>query len=115
MSDDVPLTFFRIAGVGLGAYVMCNFLLRRTLASDSDVFQELFTQPIFGSITGAPGQLRAKYFLPWAPSPEFLDEESPWVRVWFWGARLGGTLLFVAIAGFLASEVYIGTIGHHDA
>ena len=112
MGDGVPAVLFEIAGVGMAVHIICTFILRRTLAPDSDVFEQLFTRPLAGGITGAPLQLQGRYFMPWVPAPEVLNEESTWVRLLFWGARLGGTALGLGLLGFLGSELYIGTIGH---
>jgi hypothetical protein len=107
MNTDVPQTLFQIAGIGLASVIFCTAVLKRTLSPDSDVFGEIFTRPFFGG----PFQLQGRYFIPWVRSPEFLGEESVWVQLLFWGARLGGMLVAVGLIGFLASETYIGTIG----
>ncbi len=103
--------FFQIGGIGLVVYIVCNFALRRYLAPDSDVFEQIFDRPIFGTITRAPMHIKTKYFIPWVPSPEYLHKESLWVKTLFWGARLGGTVLAVGIAAFLLSAIYIATNG----
>ena len=107
MSNDVPLMFFQIAGLGMGTLIICTIILKRALSPESEVYEQLFTRPMLGGTF----QLRGRYFIPWARSPEFLGEESAGVQLLFWAARLGGSILVLGLAGFLASELYIGTIG----
>ena len=95
----------------MGVNIPCTIALRFSVARESDLFRELFDRPVLGSVTRAPWMLRGKYFAPWVASPEYLAEESGWVRALFWAARLGGMFVAVGFGGFLLSMVYIGTIG----
>jgi hypothetical protein len=111
MTFEAMKTILTITGHSMLLHVLCTFLLRRLVADDSDVGGEIFTKPSVAFTTTRPKYLRAKYFLPWTPSPEFLDEESVTVRLLFWGARISGGL---AAAGFIAFPLvgtYLGTIG----
>jgi hypothetical protein len=101
----------QFAGIGIAVHVICSVALRFNVNTDGDVFEQMFTKPFLGSLTGAPRQLRAKYFFPWVSSPEHLDEESLWVRTLFWGARLGGTAIAFGVVGFLSVMVYMGMSG----
>jgi hypothetical protein len=105
------VSLFRAAFIGMAVHFVCTVALRLNIDRDSDLFGQLFTEPILGSITRAPWYLRAKYFFPWVPSPEDLAKSTWFVRVLFWGARLGGTVLLFGLLGGLSSAVYIGVRG----
>nr|AAS92953.1 hypothetical protein [uncultured bacterium] len=110
MSLDVPLMLLEIAGIGMLLNILSTVLLRLNVATDSDIFGQMFAKPMLGSVTGMPF-LNAKYFAPWKRSPEFLDEEGLWIRTLFQLARIGGTVMTLGVVSFLISVVYIGTLG----
>ncbi len=104
---NTPETLFQAAFIGMALHIVCSLALRFSVEVDSDLFGKLFAEPLLGDIFRTPWLLRAKYFLPWIPSPEDLAEYTVFVRLLFWGARLGGTVLLLGLIGFLSSEVYI--------
>ena len=107
-SADAPQVLLQLAGVGMVANFICTAVLRRNLAADSDLAGELFAKPFSG---GGARYLNARYFFPWVKSPEYLAEESWSLQSLFWVARLGGTVMALGLVGFLASVIYLGTVG----
>jgi hypothetical protein len=111
MSVEFAERLFLAAWVAMAIHLLCTFVLRRNIEAESSLFDELFTEPLLGSLTRMPGYLRAKYFLPWVATPEDLADYTVSVWLTFWSARLAGMLFFVGLLGFLAGELYVGIRG----
>jgi hypothetical protein len=111
MSLDIAERLFLGAWAAMAVHFLCTFVLRHKIETESPLFEDLFTEPLFGSLTRTRGYLRARYFLPWVATPEELTEYTAFVWLTFWCARLAGMLFFVGLLGFLAGEVYVGVRG----
>lgn len=97
---------FKFAGFAMGVHLLCSIALLAMLHADP-LARELFALP--NSWLGARPAwlsfrlLRAKFFLPWMPSPRAMDERSFAMRALFWSARLSGGVFPLATLAFLAS------------
>ena len=108
-----PHAFLKIAYIGTALHVLCAIAFRLAVTKESALFRQLFAQPNpEGTFIRGPWQMRTKYFAPWVASPETLTRAPGWVQAAFWGARIGGTLLFVGLVGILLSMLYIASTGH---
>jgi hypothetical protein len=97
-------TLFNIAGFALILNVLCSLFL----------FAKLHNEPLSAELFALPNAwlgprprwlslrlLRAKFFLPWVPSPPAMSEYSISTRATFFLARASGVAFPLAIFAFL--------------
>jgi hypothetical protein len=98
---------FKLAGLAMCTNVLCSLVLLAKLHNDP-LAGELFALP--NAWLGPRPRwlgirlLRAKFFLPWVPSPRGLSESSLGTRAVFFLARMSGVAFPIAILAFLASS-----------
>ncbi len=100
-----------IAGVGIALYFLCSLVLRYSLKKQSPVFLELFAQPITDRGPAGSWLLRVKYFAPWVSSPLCMAYERPFIRVMFWGSRVGGGIFLAGMFASVAFFIYFASRG----
>ena len=106
-------TLFTLAGLAMCTNVLCSLILLAIL-HNVPLAGELFALP--NAWLGPRPRwlgirlLRAKFFLPWVPSPSGLSESSAGARIVFFLARFSGAAIPLAILAFLASAFIIA--GH---
>ena len=99
-------TLFALAGLAMCTNVFCSLVLLAKL-HDDPLAGELFVLP--NAWLGPRPRwlglrlLRAKFFVPWVPSPPALSESSFGIRAVFLLARISGAAFPLAILAFLAS------------
>lgn len=102
---------FKLAGQAMGVNLLCSLVLLATLHNDP-MANELFAMP--NAWLGARPRwlslrlLRAKFFLPWVPSPHGMSDQSLAIRIIFWLARGSGTAFPLMILAFLVSLFIVG-------
>lgn len=98
---------FQLIQFGLVVHVLCTIALRFYVRIRNPVFPALFAEPVLNKGVGSY-LLRLKYFLPWVPAPAQLAQEKSLVRILFWGARLGGTILALGLVIMVGIMFYVG-------
>lgn len=97
---------FMLAGFAMGLHILCSQILLAVLHRDS-LGTELFALPNawLGSRPSwlSIRLLRAKFFLPWVPSPVAIVECSSATRAIFYLARLSGMAFPLAFLAFLVT------------
>jgi hypothetical protein len=95
---------FDIAGWSFAVSFVFSVLLGARLRGDP-ITDELFAIPYRGlgrdAGSSSPRLLRARYFLPWTPSPASLAEHPLSTRAIFWIARIAGATFACAMLAFL--------------
>jgi hypothetical protein len=97
---------FNFAGLTMGVHLVCSLALLAMLRTDP-LATELFALPN-AWLGPRPSWLdlhllRARFFLPWVPSPLAMGECPLATRAVFWLARLSGGIFPLAILAFLVS------------
>lgn len=95
-----------LAGVTMGAHIFCSLILLVTLRNDP-LATELFalpnawlgTRPSWLTIR----LLRAKFLLPWVPTPAAMSECSSTTRAVLYIARGSGAVFPLAMIAFLVA------------
>lgn len=108
--NQPPLPLFALILLiqfGFVIHVICTIALRFYVRMRSPVFSSLFAEPALNKGVG-PYLLRIKYLLPWIPAPALLAQEKSLVRIFFWGARLGGTILAFSLVAMVGFMFYFG-------
>lgn len=98
---------FQLLQFGVVVHVLCTIALRLYVRIRNPIFPALFAEPVLNKGMG-PYLLRLKYFLPWVPAPPLLAQEKSLVRIFFWGARLGGTILALGLVVMVGVMFYVG-------
>lgn len=97
---------FMLAGLSMCAHILCSLILLVTLHNDP-LAKELLTLP--NSWLGPSPSwlsirlLRAKFLLPWVPTPVALSEFSYTIRAVFYISRVSGAAFPLAILAFLVA------------
>jgi len=105
-------TLFKIAGSAMLLNVLCSLFLLAKLDVES-LRNELFALP--NTWLGArpswlgPRLLRAKFFLPWVPSPPAIRECSSSMRAAFILARVSGIAFPLAISAFFVGAFVVAS------
>ena len=92
--------------IAVALHLLCTLALRFALSRHSSTFPQLFAQPILNKHPGGSWILRAKYLLPWVPNPAEWSRERAFLRVLLLGARIGGTVMALALIGAIGSLLY---------
>lgn len=95
----------------MASHVLCTIALRFYIRMSNSMFPELFAEPVLNKGMG-PWLLRAKYFIPWVSAPALLAQEKSLVRIFFWGARLGGTALVLGLAVMVGTVLYVALVSN---
>lgn len=107
MTQDTLDALFSLAGACMLTCLFSGFLVRRMIAGESALAEELFDRPLAASSRSTPTLLRARLFLPWVPIQHLYGQATSTVLL-VWLCRLSGTAFILAIAAFLAG-VFLAT------
>jgi hypothetical protein len=99
-------SLFVLAGIAMGVHLLCSIVLL-VATYDTPLARELFAMP--NAWLGPQPKwlglrlLRAKYFLPWVPSPHGMRECALATRIVFSVARTSGMAFPLLVLAFLAA------------